>query len=391
MGRARDKEDSVTTLEIPATFMRGGTSKALMILPENLPSERSEWTEILCSAMGSPDAYGRQLNGMGGGLSSVSKVCVVGSSERPDADIDYTFVQVQVREASLDMSGNCGNMLSAVGPFAVDEGLVPASGDEVMVRIHNTNTGKVIHSTFPLRDGRPRYDGDLVIPGVAGAGAPIRLDFINPGGATTGRFLPTGQVKDVLTLPDGSIIEASLFDAANACAMVRASDLGLTGIEMPADLDQRPDLLARFDQIRVAASIAMGVGRDEEEARRKKHVPFIAFLSPAASFVTTSGSEIDAGGMDFAARVISSGQPHQALPLTATLCLAIASQFPGSVAHEMSIGDDPTRIRIGMPSGVLTAAARVDGEGTEREPASGAFYRTARRIFKGTVFAEIEG
>ncbi|MDF3606693.1 PrpF domain-containing protein [Paracoccus sp. DMF-8] len=375
--------------EIPSTFMRGGTSKALMIRAENMPLDKEEWVDILCSAMGSPDLYGRQLNGMGGGVSSLSKVCVIGRSTHRDADVDYTFVQVQVRERRLDMSGNCGNMLSAVGPFAVDEGLVRVQGDKAHVRIHNTNTGKVIHATFPLRDGKSRYDGDLEIPGVSGRGAPIRLDFINPGGATTGTFLPTGAVLDVLTLKDGRRFEASLFDAANACCILRASDFGLAGIETPTELDARPDLLALLDEIRVAASIRMGVAADEEEAKRKRHVPFVALLSSPADFESTGGDQIRSNDMDFAARVISSGQPHQALPLTATLCIAIASRFEGSIAHEVARNNAGSMVRIGMPSGILTAAAVIEGSGPDRVPVSGGFYRTARRLFRGTVFADV--
>jgi 2-methylaconitate isomerase len=376
---------------IPATFMRGGTSKALMIKAEHLPADKTLWPAILCSAMGSPDPYGRQLNGMGGGVSSVSKVCVIGPPSRPDADVDFTFVQIHIREASVDMAGNCGNMLSAIGPFAVDEGLVPVSGDEMLVRIYNTNTDKIIHSHFRLKNGKTHYEGDLEIPGVGGTGSPIRLDFLNPGGAATGKFLPTGSVLDTLKLPDGNRIEASLFDAANPCVIVRAKDLGLTGTELPAYIDGQKDLMARIDQIRVAGSVRMGVGKTVEEANKKKQVPFVALLSPAADFVSISGDAIPASAMDFTARIISVGQPHQALPVTGTLCLAIASQCPGSIAHEMAGPTDPAKIRIGMPSGILTAAADVQGPDNDRHPVSGAFFRTARRLFKGEVYSDVGG
>ena len=183
---------------IPAVFMRGGTSKALIFHLRDLPAERNEWAWLFAAAMGTPDPYGRQLDGMGGGVSSLSKVCVISPSSRPDADIDYTFAQVMIKEARVDYKGNCGNMSAAVGPFAVDEGLVRADGDSATVRIYNTNTGKLIHSVFPVEDGLARYDGDLVIPGVSGSGAPIRLDFKDRGGASTGRLLPTGQVVDHL-------------------------------------------------------------------------------------------------------------------------------------------------------------------------------------------------
>ena len=207
---------------IPAVFMRGGTSKALMLHARDLPSSRDDWAQLFCAAMGTPDSYGRQLDGMGGGVSSLSKVCIVAPSARVDADVDYTFAQVLIKEARVDYKGNCGNMSSAVGPFAVDERLVRTNGDMATVRIFNTNTSKIIHSTSPIEDGMTRYDGDLVIPGVGGSGAPIRLDFLQPGGATTGKLLPSGEVVDRLELPGFGVIEASMVDAANAAVFVRA-------------------------------------------------------------------------------------------------------------------------------------------------------------------------
>src|SRR6201996_302330 len=184
-------------LALPAVFMRGGTSRAVMFHQRDLP-EREAWDPIFLAAMGSPDPNGRQLNGMGGGISSLSKICILAPSDRPDADIDYTFAQVQIKEAAIGYRGNCGNMSSAVGPFAVDEGIVRPNGDTAVVRIFNTNTGKIIRSTFGIDDGRAAVDGSLTIPGVAGSGAPIRLDFLSPGGAVTGKLLPTGNAVDRL-------------------------------------------------------------------------------------------------------------------------------------------------------------------------------------------------
>src|SRR5258707_301106 len=236
-------------LALPAVFMRGGTSRAIMFHARDLPG-RSEWDPIFLAAMGSPDPNGRQLNGMGGGISSLSKVCILAPSDRTDADIDYTFAQIQIREPRVDYRSNCGNMSSAVGPFAVDEGLVRPNGDTAVVRIFNTNTRKIICSTFPLEDGRAATDGDLAIPGVAGTGAPVRLDFLTPGGATTGKLLPTGNAVDRLDVPGMEMIEVSLVDAANACVFVRARDLGLTGRELPDELERDPALLGRMQGIR---------------------------------------------------------------------------------------------------------------------------------------------
>ena len=221
-----------------ATFMRGGTSKAVVFNRTDLPADPSAWDPIFLAVMGSPDGNGRQLNGMGGGLSSVSKICVVGPPSRPDADIDYTFAQIAVKEASVDYSGNCGNMSSAMGPFAVTEGLATAPADgEAVVRIHNTNTGKVIIARFPMADGEPQTEGELAIDGVAGTGAPVRLEFIDPGGTKTGRLLPTGHARDLLSVPGLGEVEASLVDAANPCVFVAASALGKTGSELPDALE----------------------------------------------------------------------------------------------------------------------------------------------------------
>jgi 2-methylaconitate cis-trans-isomerase PrpF len=189
--------------------MRGGTSNAIVFHQRDLPADRAEWDAIFLAAMGSPDPNARQLDGMGGGISSLSKVCVVGPPTHPEADIDFTFAQVSVRDASVDYHSNCGNMSSAMGPFAVDESVVAASGDEAHVVIHNTNTGKLIDAIFRLDDGRAAVDGPLEIPGVAGSGAPVRLEFRDPGGASTGKLLPSGQALDVLDVPGLGRVEAS--------------------------------------------------------------------------------------------------------------------------------------------------------------------------------------
>src|SRR5580704_14265995 len=227
-------------IKLRAVFMRGGTSKAVMFRREDLPREQALWAPIFLGVVGSPDPNGRQLDGMGGGISSLSKICVIGPPTRPDADVDYTFAQVSVAEALVDYRGNCGNMSAAVGPFAIDEGMVSAAGAEAVVRIHNTNTRKIIVSRFALDDGAAAVDGDFVLPGVAGTGAAVRLDFIDPGGAGTGSLLPTGNNADQLDVPGVGIIEASMVDAANPCVFVAAQALGLSGVEMPAELEADP-------------------------------------------------------------------------------------------------------------------------------------------------------
>lgn len=373
--------------KIPAVFMRGGTSNAVVFNQNDLPADRALWDEIFLAAIGSPDPNGRQLDGMGGGVSSLSKVCVVGPSTRPDADIDYTFAQVQVKEAKVDYGANCGNMSSAMGPFAVDEGLVKVSGKEALVRIHNTNTKKIIYALFSIDDGLAAVDGDLAIPGVSGTGAPVKLEFRDPGGATTGKLLPTGNAIDVLDVPGLGKIRASLVDAANATVWINAKDIGLTGTELPEQLDADAAVMQKLSAIRMAGSVAMGIAANAEEAAKKKSIPFIGFVSPVQDAKLLSGETISANDIDLTGRVISNGQTHRALPLTVSLCMAVAARIEGSVVNDVlrKGGDAEAPIRIGMPSGILTVAATVYKKDGGWQAEQGAFYRTQRRMFEGQV------
>ncbi|MBI1988967.1 MAG: PrpF family protein [Betaproteobacteria bacterium] len=379
-------------IRIPAVFMRGGTSNAIVFHAGDLPADRAQWDEIFLAAIGSPDPYGRQLDGMGGGVSSLSKVCVAGPPTRPDADIDYTFAQVQVKDAKVDYTGNCGNMSSAMGPFAVDEGLFKVSGKDALVRIHNTNTRKIIHARFALDDGKAAVDGELAIPGVSGTGAPVRLEFRDPGGATTGKLLPTGNVVDTLEVPGVGRIRASLIDAANATCFLNAADLGLTGIEMPDALDASIELLDKLARIRIAASIAMGIAGDPAAAARNRTVPFVSFVSAPQDAQSLSGEPIKAASVDLTGRAISNGQPHRALPLTVTLCMAVAARIEGSIVNQVArLSSSPdAEIRIAMPSGVLVVAASVKKVDGAWQAEQGGFYRTQRRLFDGYVCADAE-
>jgi 2-methylaconitate isomerase len=375
-------------LKLPGIFMRGGTSNAVVFHARDLPRERALWDEIFLAAIGSPDPYGRQLDGMGGGVSSVSKVCVVGPPTRPDADIDYTFAQVQVKEAKVDYGANCGNMSSAMGPFAVDEGVVKVYGKEALVRIHNTNTKKMIWARFMLDDGQAAVDGDLAIPGVAGTGAPVKLEFRDPGGATTGKLLPTGNVADTLDVPGVGRIRVSMVDAANATVFVNAADLGLAGTEMPDAIEGSAELMGKLGEIRLAASVAMGIAANRDEALKNKAVPFVGFIAPPRDAKMLSGESLAAADADLTARMLSNGQPHRALPLTVTLCTAVAARIEGSVVHAATRagGDPQAELRIAMPSGILTVAASVEKRNNEWHAEQGAFYRTQRRLFEGHVY-----
>lgn len=354
----------MTLGRIPCVYMRGGTSRGLVFHARDLPADRKEWDAIFLAAMGVPDSHGRNLDGMGGGLSSLNKVCVVAPSARVDADVDYTFAQCAVDMARVDYAGNCGNMSAAIGPFAIEEGLVPCPANgAAVVRIHNTNTGKIIVSSFPVVDGALASTGDLDIDGVTGHSAPIRLEFLSPGGTKTGKLLPAGQAVELL---EG--IVASCIDAANPCVFVLAEALGKTGSETPHELEADADFLARMEAIRCAGAERMGIAGSAS-------VPLVAMVSAGD------------GGADIQVRMISMGQPHRATPITGAICLAIACRIPGTLPHGLSAsGAGP--IRIGHPSGVTLVDARLNAAG---EAEFGAVYRTTRRLFEGAVLLQLSG
>jgi 2-methylaconitate cis-trans-isomerase PrpF len=375
-----------------AVFVRGGTSRALVFRGEELPADPARRDQIFCAALGSPDPYGRQLDGLGGGVSSLSKVAVVSSPGAPDRDVDYTFGQVDVRRAFVDYRGNCGNISSAIGPYAVDERLVAAAGPAAVVRIFNTNTRKLIVARFPVHDGEAAVDGDFAIPGVPGTGARIALDFRDPGGAVTGRLLPTGRARDELAvagLPGVGALEASIVDATNPVVFVRAADLGLTGTEPPGAVDADPELGRRLEAIRAAAAIRIGLASNAADAAaRSPAVPKIAAVAPARAFTTLSGEAVPEGDVDLVGFVISMGRAHRAFALTAAMCLAVAAQIPGTVVAEAA--GSPARaagrdLRLGTPSGVLPVGAAVEPDGAGYRARSVRVYRTARRLMEGWV------
>jgi 2-methylaconitate cis-trans-isomerase PrpF len=379
--------------KLPAVFMRGGTSKAIVFHARDLPASRVEWEPIFLSVIGSPDPNMRQLNGMGGGVSSLSKVCVIGPPTHPDADVDYTFAQVLIDKARVDYNSNCGNMSSAIGPFAVDEGLVakPRNG-EAVVRIHNTNTKKIIVSRFGMDGDEAAVAGDMALDGVAGTGAPIRLEFMEPGGAKTGKLLPTGKAADILQVPRVGRMPVSMIDAANPCVFVPAEAIGATATEPPTEIEGNSQLMAKLEAIRRAASVAMGIAPDIEKAGNLS-VPIVAFVAPPVAMSVLSGRKLAAGDMDIAVRMMSNGQAHRATPLTGALCLAVATRIPGSIPHEMArrLAEGTSQIRIGHASGVIVVDARI-GQATGGQPHAeyAAVYRTARRLFDGRVHYRAE-
>ncbi|TKW68524.1 MAG: PrpF family protein [Paracoccus denitrificans] len=376
----------MTQKRIRAVFMRGGTSNGLIFHASDLPPAGPGRDRLLLAAMGSPDPNMRQLDGMGGGISSLSKICIVGPSSHPDADVDYTFGQVGVDVAVVDYGGNCGNMSSAIGPFAVEEGLVDAPGDgKAVVRIHNTNTGKLITASFPVKDGLPAIAGDLMLDGVAGSFAPIRLDFLAPGGSKTGKLLPSGNATDMIELSDLGTIEVSLVDAANPLVFVDAGSLGLTGTEMPDQIGGDHILMGRLEFIRRQASVMMGLTDSPEAAAQLISIPKIAVLSVAQAAVTLSGQRIARQDADITARALSVGQPHKAIPLTGALCLASAIRVPGTIAARLTDGRVTDTIRIAHPSGTISVDATADTIDGQISIRHATVLRSARRLFEGNV------
>lgn len=368
---------------LPAAYYRGGTSRAVFFKEEDLPRDRKAWAPIFRGAIGSPDPYGRQLDGLGGGISSLSKVCVVGKSTHRDADVDYTFVSLGIKNTDVDYSSNCGNMISAVGPFAVDSQLYPLSRgdvDSASVRIHNTNTGKIIHSSFPVIDGEAAASGDFSIDGVAGTAARVQLDFINPAGSATGTLLPTGNAVDTI---DG--IPATCIDAANPCVFVRAIDLGVDGNLTPDEIAAHPSLLPRLDSIRRQAGVKMGLASTTDAVPGS--VPKICLVAvPSAADARDVEQKQTSADIDLLARALSVGQPHKAVPITVALALAAAARVAGSTVNGVIGGKKPiddAGITIGHASGNLLVGADFDADGALT---SATVFRTARRLFEGTIF-----
>ena len=368
---------------IPAIFMRGGSSKGVFFHARDLPADRAARDAIFLSVLGSPDPYGRQLDGMGGGISSLSKAVIIGPPTHPDADVDYLFAQVAVDKPVVDWSSNCGNLSSAVGPFAVDEGLVRVADGEALVRIHQVNTKRIIHARFPVRGGKAVTAGNFTMAGVSGSGARIRLDFLAPGGGATGRLLPTGNAQDTLH-HEGRAYAVSLIDAANACVFLDARDLGMTGTESPDAIEADPARMALFDALRRKAGVMMGLAASPEAVGLA--LPKIAVVAPPAAYHALDGAPLTPDTHDIAVRMISMERAHRAVPLTGAMCLGVASRIDGSVPHQLA--GPPARAdetRVANPSGILSVGAEVRELAAGWHAQSAVVYRSARRLMQGAV------
>jgi 2-methylaconitate cis-trans-isomerase PrpF len=317
--------------KIRAVIMRGGTSKGVYLHSADLPSDPKLRDQVILGIFGSPDP--RQIDGLGGADPLTSKVAIVGRSSRGDADVDYTFGYVGIDRAIVDYDGNCGNISQGVGPFAIDEGLVPVAEPVTRVRIFNTNTRKIIEVEVPVQNGKAAVEGDLILEGVPGTGARILMNFVNSGGSKTGKLLPTGNVIDPIRLADGRTIMASLVDAANPAVFVRAEDLGFTGKELPRDAAANPGILAVMEEIRVQAALVMKLA--EEPGQVGPAVPKVAMVARPQDYEAISGGTIRAGEFDLLARTKAMAAMHKAYAVTGGICVSAAALIPGTVVNQV--------------------------------------------------------
>ena len=367
---------------IRTAILRAGTSKGIFLMENDLSSDAQKRDQEVLAIFGSPDV--RQIDGLGGADPLTSKVAIIGPATRPDADVDYTFGQVSMTKALVDYSGNCGNISAGVGPFAIDEGLVRVVEPVTTVRIHNTNTGKILVAEVPVKDGKSRAVGDYKIDGVPGTGAKIMLDFAGTAGAVTNKVLPTGNTIDVIDVPEVGKLEVSIVDVANPMVFVRAKDLGLTGIETPAEIGANKKMLGILEQIRGKAATMIGMAKNEDDALQNSPAfPMIAFVSEPHDYVDfTTGKTISASNVDLVSRLMFMQVMHKTYAGTGTTCTGAASKIPGTIVNEVSRSKG-SLVRIGHPAGVIEIEVEVESNGKTLEVKRAAFGRTSRRIMDG--------
>ncbi len=372
---------------IRCVLMRGGTSRGLYVMRNELPEDPALRDRVILAMYGSPDV--RQIDGIGGADALTSKLAIIGPASREDADVDYTFGQVSITSPFVDYAGNCGNISSGVGPFAVDEGLVDAVEPTTTVRIHQTNTRSIIVAEVPVREGKAAVEGDYSVAGVPGTGARIGLDFSDTAGAVTGRILPTGNVRDVLQVEGVGQVEVSIVDAGNPVVFVRASRLGLEGTESPVEIDADAGLLDSIERVRGHAAQLIGmVGEWREAAERSPYVPFIALVEPAKGYTSFStGEAVKSSEVDFISRLLFMLKMHKTYPITGTVCTGAAAMIPGTIVQEVSGRSRAGHVvRIGHPSGVIDVEAKVEVSDSGLILRRASVGRTARRIMEGYIF-----
>ncbi|WP_420965971.1 2-methylaconitate cis-trans isomerase PrpF family protein [Bradyrhizobium sp. B120] len=374
---------------IRCTILRGGTSKGVYLLEHDIPPPGAARDRLLKRIMGTPDIL--QIDGLGGSRLITSKMAIIKRSARPDADIDYTYAQVVLDRDLVMYSSNCGNISAGVGPFAIDSGLVEITEPVTRVRIHNTNTGKILVAHVPVAGGRAKVAGDFAIDGVPGTGAEIRMDYAGTIGAKTGKMLPTGRAVDSITLETGARLEVTICDVANPAVFVEAHAIGLDGSELPERFASDPDLIDRLREIRGKAAETIGFCSDWREVdQQSPALPLMMIVAPPAPYTNMRGQPVDAATTDLRSRMVWYNRCHESMAGTGSMCTAAASRILGSIVHR-TIGDlaaQSDRLRIGHPLGVMTvnvSARPANLPGGVAFEALG-FSRTARRIMDGLVY-----
>lgn len=368
---------------IPCSIIRGGTSKGIYFLESSLPPAGPLRDKILLAVFGSPDI--RQIDGLGGANSLTSKVCIIGPSQREDADVDYTFGQVSVDKAIIDWRGNCGNLTAGVGVFAIAQNLLKVTEPETTVRIYNTNSNKIIHAAYRVRDGQVVSDGDYAIPGVPGTGDKIRIDFFDPAGSITGKLLPTGNAKDIIDLGEQGKFTVSIVDAGNPVVYLIPEEIGLKGTELPVEVESMPDVLKLIEDIRSVAAEMIGIVPDRAVATSKSPAyPKIGFVSVPRDYVNPEGVLIKAEEVDLVARLASMQKMHRAYMITGAISTGAAAQIPGTVVYDVisERAKSSNTLIIGNPYGPMEVVITKEGTDIRSE----AVYRTARKILDGIVY-----
>lgn len=378
-------------LTVPCVLMRGGTSKALFFHATDIPGPGPSRDRLLKRIMGTPDML--QIDGLGGSRLVTSKIAIISRSSRADADIDYTFSQVDIEHDRIGYDGNCGNISSAVGPFAIDEGLVKAVEPITTVRIYNTNTDKLLVARVPVRGGKASVVGDCAIPGVPGTGAEILMDYAGTVGAKTGKLLPTGNVIDRIGLEDGRRVDATLCDVANPCVFVPAAQLGLSGNELPRQISADAALIHTIAEIQARAGQMFGLWSDWRSVRLPG-LPLCVMVARPDDYIAADGTPLRGADMDLRARLVFLGKCHDSMAGTGSMCTAAASRIPGSVVNQ-ALGDPTTpspALRIGHPLGVMHVRVEASAAAAPtdiRYPVLG-LARTARRLMSGAVYVPRE-
>ena len=382
-------------LRIPAVYMRGGTSKGVFFHAGDLPADPAARDRILLRVIGSPDPYGKHIDGMGGATSSTSKVVLIAKSARADSDVDYLYGAVSIERAVIDWSGNCGNLTAAVGPFALSEGLLaaPAGAMHVPVRIWQANIGKRIIAHVPVRDGDVVEEGGFELDGVTFPAAEIRIEFLDPGGddgeegAAGGALFPTGNVTDMLEVPGAGALEVTLINAGIPTIFVAAATLGLRGTELQPEVNGNAALLGKLETIRAQGAVAMGLAASAAEATASRpHTPKLCFVAPAQDYVASSGKPVAAAGIALLARIMSMGKLHHAMTGTGAVALAVAGAIPGTlVARAARPGTPATSLTMGHASGILTVGAEAGTQNGEWIVTKAIMSRSARRLMEGWV------